>query len=62
MHITCCHVYYYWSDGRFVQFVVQPNRALFHIFLHDFHADIIMLSTSTSHPPVACFVDPKYLN
>ena len=56
MPITCCHVYYYWSDGSFVQFVVQPNREFFYTFLHEFHADIIMLSTSTSHPPVLLFL------
>ena len=33
----------------------------FHTF-HEFHADIIMLSTSISHHPVACVVDTKFLN
>ena len=55
---TCCHIYYYRSDGSFIQFVVQPNRDL--LFTHS--STIVPLSTSTSHHPVACFVDPKYLN
>ena len=35
---------------------------LFSHILHEFHADIIMLSTSTSHHPVAYVVNTKYLN
>ena len=47
---------YYWSDGSFIICCsAQPS-------FHTFHADIIMLSTSTSHHPVACVVGTKYLN
>ena len=46
------------SDGRFIQFVVQPNRA--RLFTHSSTSS--MLSTSTSNPLVACVVDTKYLN
>ena len=30
--------------------------SFFHTFRHEFHADIIVLSTSTSHPPVLLFL------
>ena len=46
------------SDGRFIQFVVQPNRDL----LFTYSSTSSMLSTSTSNPLVACVVDTKYLN
>ena len=30
--------------------------------LHEFQADLTLLSTSAPHPPVASIVEPKYLN